>query len=412
MTGNLKINAEKIDAVLSETIWSIPLWTLWEKPTAPKFTASRSGFNNMEDALKALAELQGSSEISLPGGGGKLQTSAHLLLEVQSQIDLPDGVQNKAGSVTLNDWQEQIAAGKAPKVVSIIPPCFGFPGADLGGLISDDSSARGFAKNLIKEALTANLALRKAGQGEGITIVWPAFQALRTYACSSEMKITNQWLKDSEQWKRFRNGLIECINEANQETGDQTTIHLEWKTNDPGILDIVPTLELGIDFCQEINEALGYDGAFINNELAHLGLAGTGFIEGVQRTVKAGLQKRLIHMNGGPIHPQRLERILSEEGIHPADWFSGMDPDWPVGFGSPRQIAEQEGATLEVIKHAAEVGEGPIFEQDVFHAPTVIFDGDVLGKQGQVLQPLDVLLWSVVQNRQMVLKAAETLKGN
>ena len=88
-----------------------------------------------------------------------------------------------------------------------------------------------------------------------------------------------------------------------------------------------------------------------------------------------------------------------------------MDPDWPVGFGSELQIAEQEGATLEVLRDAAATGLGPIFEQDVFHAPTVISAGDLLGKPGEVVQPLEVLLWSVVKNKEMVIRSAEKLEA-
>lgn len=397
---------------IARKVTSVPLWTIRKKTTNGKFSATESGFSVMVEALRAIKLLEKEYGILLPGEPGLL-SSGHLILEVESSIASQNGIPQNPGAVTFDDLMRGIRLGDYPRFNSIIPPVFGYTGADQGGLISKDEEVRQFTKDLLEEAILMNLQLLNEGLGEGITIVWPAYMSFLALDCPPGFMVSNDILMGSVLWERFLNGICEVLSRVKIKTGIEAAIHLEWKVNDPGLLDIIPTLELAIRMCDEINSALGWKGAFINNEWAHLGLSGIDFATGTCRTIEAGLFDRLVHVNGGTIHTERLEAWLIHP-FHPADWPGLVDPDWPVGFGSEKITNSQQRAINQLVQNASDTGQLIILEHDVFHAPGFVREAVGYGIPRLIREPFDVLVPSVLAANAMWEKAleAQQLKFN
>lgn len=383
---------------------SVPTWTIRQK-TMPKFSSSESGFASINEALLAIKRLESVPGILLPGQK-EILSAGHLLLEVQTDIQLPRGVTQYPGGVTFEGLMAGIRAGHYPHFTSLIPPVFGYFGADQGGLVSWDPDVREFAQYLLEDALVKNLQLELEGLGEGMTVVWPAYMSFSALEFSSEFMMNNKVILKSVQWARFRDGVVRALQNVFKQTGYRRTIHLEWKVNDPGLFDIIPTLSLAIEMARQINETVDWHAICLNNEWAHLGLAGIEFLAGTKRTIEAGLFDRLVHVNGGVIHTEKLEEWMKQpEGFHPADWPAMMDPDWPVGYGSEYIIDQQKLAIEELAKYSISTGRLVILEHDVFHFPAVVPPGSQYGVPGAVRQPFDVLMGSVKAANSMWLKA-------
>jgi hypothetical protein len=354
----------------------------------------------MDDALLAIKALESNPGILLSGEDGLL-TSGHLILEIVSRVAARHGIPQYAYAISFEDLLQGVRSGNYPQINSVIPPVFGYPGADQGGLISGDPNVRKFAVELIEEALLCNLQLWEEGLGQGITIVWPAYMSLAALECAPDFLINNELLMQSPQWILFCDGVCEALQDVKNQTGQEVTIHFEWKVNDPGLIDVIPTLFLAMEMAKQINKEVGWQAVFINNEWAHLGLAGIGFIDGTFRTIKGGMFDRLVHVNGGTIHTESLESWMEGDPFHPTDWPALLDPDWPVGFGSERQYAEQAGAIALLAKYSEETGSLVILEHDVFHAPAIVPLGSHYGTPGKMREPFDVLVPSVLAANQM-----------
>ena len=347
---------------------SVPAWTLGPRARNSKFGGGviLNGIPRVEDRLVATMKL--SKKLKLRGDE-ELRSSGHVLHEIKTNI----GRYKKYNASTAISYRRLVAgmrSGEYPKWVAMTAPQFGFPSAERGGMISRFPEDRQMAMDLHIEAITWSQELEQLGLGAGVSIWWPAFTA-RMIDNPEEMPRNFE-----EAWDMMLKFWVKVLGQ----TGG--TMWCEWKPGDPGI-DYLCTIELAIKFCQAVNEELGRIAMLVNNEFAHILLSGIRVVDGVRKTVQAGLFSRFFHANSGQMFPLSIQKLL-DQGADPEYILIGIDWDWYLGAGGIEMWKDQQ----EAIGIMDEAGEDIIYcEHDVNPAG---------------LPPLEVFKWSIQAQQKML----------
>ena len=331
-----------------------------------------AGIPMVSDRLAAVLCL--SKKLKLTGDE-ELRSSGHILLEVQT-VNWRYKKHNAPTAIRFSDLKAGIRAGKYPRWVAMTAPQFGFRGAERGGMLSKNPADRQMAKDLHVEAIERSMELQSAGLGAGINIWWPAWTSRRMD--NPELPA----MAEGDAWNGMLSFWVDVLAQTNG------TMWLEWKPGDPGI-DYLMTIEMAINFCNEVNSNLGREAMLINNEFAHILLSGITVTEGVQTTIKHGLFSKFVHANSGQMLPVSIKTLI-DSGIRPESILIGTDWDWAVGVGGPGTWEDQTTA---------------IGAMDAAGQQVIYCEHDV-NPAGQ--DPLEVFALSI-KNRQTMLMAARSL---
>ncbi|MFA5877985.1 MAG: hypothetical protein WC845_01320 [Candidatus Staskawiczbacteria bacterium] len=358
---------------MTQPLWidSVPAWALGPRSRNAKFGGNiiLAGIPSVSDRLLAVRHL--SDRLGLPGDRA-LRSSGHILLEVETSIRRLRQY-NDPGAIKFKDLKAGIRSGKYPRWVAMTAPQFGFKGAERGGMISKSAADRLMARDLHIEAITRSQDLERDGLGAGVNIWWPAWTSRKVDDPSDPpMDFQRAWDMLLEFWVYVLKA-----------TGG--VMWLEWKPGDPGF-DYLMTPWLANKFCKAVNDALGRMAMYINNEFAHILLAGISVTEGVQMTVDAGLFFKFLHANAGMKLPVSIQSLL-DAGVKPENIPILLDADWPLGVGSQAAWNDQRDA---------------IGVMDRTGQPTIFCEHDV---NPSGLEPLAVFELSI-RNRQKMLQEA------
>ena len=353
-------------AIDTRVVDSVPAWTWGERARNSKFGGNivLAGVQKVSVRLTAIKKL---SETLGLQGEDELRSSAHILHEVKTankkymQFNSPFAVGFKA-------LKAGIASGRFPKFVAFTAPQFGFPGAERGGMISPLEADRVMAYDLHREAIENSMELEAAGLGELIDIWWPAFTT-RMFDDPD-----NPPMSFAKAWDLMVNFWVKLL----QETGGE--IWLEWKPGDPGC-DYLNTLALAVKFCHQVNSLLGRVAMHINNEWAHILLAGHTITADTETTIKEGLFTGFFHGNMGQMMPISIESWLAQ-GHAIENYAIGIDWDWPIGVGGNKARWFDQQNALKLMENAGK----PlvICEHDVNPAglpPEVVFTRSILNRR-------------------------------
>ena len=258
------------------------------------------------------------------------------------------------------DWAQLVALsqeGKIPLTNALTHPCFGYNGAEQGGILHPDAGARQRAFLGHVETITRSGKLAEMGIGNGRAIWWPAGDGFRPAKLPANTTVDTESIKASREWDQLHAFWVKVL----RETGG--TVHLESKPGDPQI-DVLCTLELAIAFCLEVNEELGRTAMFLNHEFAHLLAMGIPIDEGMERTINAGLFDGFFHGNSGQMLGYSLEDVLSGP-VHPLDITVIADYDLAVGEGSPVVVEDQKRAFRILRTWSESTGKPVVCEHDL-----------------------------------------------
>lgn len=347
-------------------VHSVPTWICGPRPANAKFGGGdpNAGRLNVSDRLAGIKELSTKLE-----QGGVIQhpllSSFHVGLEVLSDVE-GAGVVNKEHAISYDSLRRGIRDGICPRVLALTAPAFGFPGVEQGSVFSPDASRVELAFRMHQEGLRRTVELASEGLGEGRYIWWPAFDSLALQNMGPNERISNTLIPQSEQWSKMHDFALRLLRSI-----DDGVISLEFKPGDPGV-DIIPTLELAMRFCKEVNGELGRKGMMLNNEWAHLLASGISITEGTRQTIAAGLFDGFVHVNSGQQLNCKLSTLL-KNSIHPADLPVLMDWDWRVGVGSPKLLADQAKAARALRMWSNLTSQTVFAEHDLHHFGTCPF---------------------------------------
>jgi hypothetical protein len=353
-----------------KTKWvhSVPAWALGPRAASAKFGGNiiTNGWDSVKYRLTQVVALSGKMGLS---GESALRSSGHILHEVKTGI-VEYAQHNAPGAIDFDELVAGIESGRYPQWVAMTAPQFGFIGAERGGMISRYGEDREMARLLHIEAITRSRTLCEMGLGAGINIWWPAWTSRKfDDPRNPPMELGDAWHIMVDFWVNVL-----------KETGG--TMWLEWKPGDPGV-DYLMTLDLAVEFCETINNALGRKGMFINNEFAHILLSGVDVAYGVQRTVQAGLFHQFVHANSGWKLPVTIQGLLDRHMLVEEIPIL-IDADWPVGAGGEFNWYDQQAA-IDVMDKAGQdiiycehdvnpAGQPPleVFELSIRNAQTML----------------------------------------
>lgn len=293
----------------------------------PKFQGGvvLGGIERVAYRMAAVKELSDRLKLENP-----LLTSVHLLHEMKTSQ--PEYMRfNNPNAITFADLKQGIKSGCFPQILAITAPAFGFKGIERGAILSPDKAVQKMARSLHIEAIERAQELEEDGCGKGVAIWWPAFDTRRLDLLDGSGVMDEE--KALEIMKDF---WVDVLEETNG------CMWLEWKVSDPGVLDYIWTLGKAIKFCISVNEALGRNAMFINNEWAHLLIGGVTVREGTQSTIDAGLFTGFVHVNSAQLFPVNIEKEMAD--ADPQTIPSGIDWDWAVGIGGDERWEDQEKA--------------------------------------------------------------------
>lgn len=310
-------------------VHSVPAWTLGPRAANPKFGGNivLDGIPEVRDRLLAIPPF--SKKLNMVGDDAIL-TSGHTLLEFKTGIRKYQRY-NAPGSISVKDLKAGIKAGEFPRILAITAPQFGFTGAERGGMISPLIADRLMAYDLHRESIELAADLKSRGLGEGVCIWWPAFT-------SRKFSPTGQATRPFDEARKMMVEFWVTILTA-KPYGE---MHLEWKPGDPGI-DYLCTIKLAIEFCNDVNRALGRKAMYINNEFAHILLQGITVYRGVEQTIAAGLFTGFVHANSNLMYPIDIQTLI-DRGVPVESILGGLDLDLAVGVGDKDIWCDQQNA--------------------------------------------------------------------
>jgi|GEM_PF-1733142 len=304
---------------------SCPAWVAGLRPAHPKFGGGVTigGLDYVEERLFAIRE-------EFPHD----LTSLHLLHEMRTETTNYSAL-NNPHAIGWPKLVEGIREGRYPRVAALTAPAFGWPGVEHGAILSPDPKIRAIARDLHLETIEKAAFLKAEGLGEGIVIVWPAFDSHRVHRLPTPFSYEEGWERLVEFWCELLGGQSDAV------------IHWEWKPCVPGERDYVNSIGRAIKFCREINKAVGRQAMLINNEWAHLLISGTTVLYGTEETIEAGLFSGFFHANSAEL----AEMSIDDDGKITYG-AAADDADWYVGAGDKDRWTDQVEAVETLVNWA------------------------------------------------------------
>jgi len=327
---------------IPNVVHSFPTWTMSRRPTHSKF-----GGKPTDSGIASVATRLHTINKECPGVG----TSLHLLFELAT--DNPKYAKlNSPDAITMADLLALLGKGECPQIMAVIAPAFGdIPGIEYGAILSPDPEIRAMAKALHEEARDKTRQLRDAGFGKGLNIWWPAYD-------SWSERYRNMATSDNGAWDM----LVDFW--SNHLSDHDGLVHLEWKPSVPGDRDYINSVRRAIEFCLDVNSAVGGEPVMvINHEWAHGLIGGTSVFDCTRLIIEAGLFTGFCHANSA----EKAVFIVDEETGQPLLGTPGDDKDWPVGVGGDDIWADQQAAVGLMLRSGVPE---LIFEHDLDPAGT------------------------------------------
>ncbi|MCO6430788.1 MAG: hypothetical protein J5J00_07995 [Deltaproteobacteria bacterium] len=321
---------------------SVPVWAVGPRPRNPKFGGGRQeeAFRPVETRLHGIQKL--SSQVQT-ASGLPLLTSFHIGLELE--IDMPYARLYSPWAIKFDRLVRGIRDGDFPRVLALTAPCFGFEGAEKGGILSTEKWLSERAYELHCAAIRHAQELAELQFGEGKVIWWPGFDSMPVG------RFTEHYTVEAAL-ERFFDFWCKVLDTTNGQ------VHFEFKPGDPGI-DYIRTLEGAIAFAYKVNSALGRKAMLLNNEWAHILATGISVASATARTIETGLFDGFVHVNWGERCPVNIDHLIQQGLPTPVqtDW------DWHVGyFQHPTEWEDQLAAVRNLL-----AWRGKVFaEHDVY----------------------------------------------
>ena len=348
---------------------SVGIWCLGEsRPTRFSAASTAKGWASVPDRLTQLKAA--SEDWQSRHGWPAVNASFHTVHELRSDSSKAVGF-NSPNAIALEDYVAGVREGRYPRCTAITAPAFGWPGSELGVILSEDPAIRSIGRALTIEAIGTTRLLLREGIGEGLAIWWPGEDGgVNPLRVAPDEKWSNESIPKSAQWERFREFWVDVLSSAlkieavvaTQSSGLPLICH-EKKGGDPAI-DIISTGMLARLFRSQVNNQVGAAVMSSNDEVAHDLAVGEFFNQELQANIAAGQFCGFFHANSGHLNPVRHSNLL-KIGHHPLDLLVAFDWDCPFGYGSPEVVNDQRLAVATMKGWSARTGKPIYVEYDL-----------------------------------------------